>query len=173
MGNALQPRLCDSLQRTIISRPKQTKQQKLTKCWPLHNSISPKIPVNPFAAHAALFLPCAPRAPFPRAAAESLYIPLQYRAILRACLLLSDRARAATLCVPNFKLRTYGACSFSVFAPQLWNALPQEIRCILPLWAFLNPNLKLIILELLLNEFLSIFLLCDAFSCLVFYVKHF
>ena len=33
------------------------------------------------------------------------------------------------LCVPSFKLKSFGARSFSVCAPQLWNSLPKEIRC--------------------------------------------
>ena len=54
------------------------------------------------------------------------------------------------LCVPNFRLQTYGARSFSVKAPQLWNSLPTEIRQINSLTLF-KSKLKTFYFKLAFN----------------------
>jgi len=52
-------------------------------------------------------------------------------------------------------MKTFGARSFSVAAPTLWNTLPSDIRAA-PQCPFLKTNLKLSFLKKLFNSLLFI-----------------
>ena len=69
------------------------------------------------------------------------------------------------LSIPHFNLRTYGARSFSVAAPTLWNTLPSDIKNS-PSASVLKTDSKLNFLKKHFSNFFEI-----TFSPLLFYSK--
>ena len=71
------------------------------------------------------------------------WLPVEYRIMFKELLhvytqktLLRSTFKAVRLETVNFKTKTYGYRSYSVYAPYLWYSLPENIRSIHSLLAF-------------------------------------
>ena len=60
-------------------------------------------------------------------------------------------SRRNLLAVPRSKLKSYGDCAFSVCAPELWNDIPEIIKCSVNLNTF-KRNLKTYLFKRYFNE---------------------
>ena len=77
------------------------------------------------------------------------------------------------LSIPHFNLRTYGARSFSVAVPKLWNTLPSDIKNS-PSVSVFKTDLKLSFLKKhfynFFYNFLAIFILVLTFEALLLFL---